>query len=198
MAVGAFRTPGGPVVPAVTTAQMREIDRVAVEELGPNLYQAAGGREVDVRHLTALPAGIILDAVLGYSLGGAPRGAGSLSLAAGRVAAITGAATTPPLIATSARLNVAGYQATANVPRVAPVATRWGCPWPRPTEPPRLATWTIRTGEDAPPAPPCRTAHAFVTTSARSTPVTTTITDHRPPAQDDPALGGDPSSSGRR
>lgn len=34
-----FRTDCGVVVPAVTTEQMREVDRVAVEETGPNLYQ---------------------------------------------------------------------------------------------------------------------------------------------------------------
>lgn len=35
----AFRTVDGVVVPAITTSQMREVDRVAIEELGPNLYQ---------------------------------------------------------------------------------------------------------------------------------------------------------------
>ncbi len=149
MTVDLFRTPGGLEVPAVTTAQMREVDRVAVEEVGPNLYQmmenagrnlatlcverlgegwaavpivvhagtggnggggicaarhlanhggdvtlvvsdptglrgvpadqlalyrATGGREVNVRHLATVHAGIILDAVLGYSLAGAPHG----------------------------------------------------------------------------------------------------------------------------
>ena len=34
-----FRTDRGILVPAVTTEQMREIDRIAVEETGPNLYQ---------------------------------------------------------------------------------------------------------------------------------------------------------------
>ena len=29
----------GVIVPAITTNQMREVDRVAIEELGPNLYQ---------------------------------------------------------------------------------------------------------------------------------------------------------------
>jgi len=35
----AFETDQGILVPAVTAEQMREIDRVAVEETGPNLYQ---------------------------------------------------------------------------------------------------------------------------------------------------------------
>lgn len=39
MTADAFRTPTGPVVPAITTEQMREGDRVAVNEVGPNLYQ---------------------------------------------------------------------------------------------------------------------------------------------------------------
>lgn len=34
-----FRTESGLVVPAVTTEQMREVDRVAIEESGPNLFQ---------------------------------------------------------------------------------------------------------------------------------------------------------------
>ena len=39
MAVEAFRTTAGARVPAVTAAQMAEIDRIALEEIGPNLYQ---------------------------------------------------------------------------------------------------------------------------------------------------------------
>jgi NAD(P)H-hydrate epimerase len=35
----AFETDQGILVPAVTTEQMREVDRIAVEETGPNLYQ---------------------------------------------------------------------------------------------------------------------------------------------------------------
>ena len=34
-----FWTPSGLEVPAVTTDQMREIDRIAMEETGPNLFQ---------------------------------------------------------------------------------------------------------------------------------------------------------------
>jgi len=37
--VDSFRTETALVVPAVTTQQMREVDRVAIEEVGPNLYQ---------------------------------------------------------------------------------------------------------------------------------------------------------------
>jgi NAD(P)H-hydrate epimerase len=39
MTVDVFRTPSGLVAPAITTAQMREVDRVALEEVGPNLNQ---------------------------------------------------------------------------------------------------------------------------------------------------------------
>ena len=39
MAASAFLTDTGVAVPAVTTDQMREVDRVAIEEIGPNLYQ---------------------------------------------------------------------------------------------------------------------------------------------------------------
>ena len=35
----AFQTVDGIVVPAVTAAQMREVDRVAIEETAPNLFQ---------------------------------------------------------------------------------------------------------------------------------------------------------------
>ena len=39
MTVDSFRTLTGLVVPAITTQQMREVDRVAVQGAGPNLYQ---------------------------------------------------------------------------------------------------------------------------------------------------------------
>ena len=39
MSTSAFLTDTGVEVPAVTTDQMREVDRVAIEEIGPNLYQ---------------------------------------------------------------------------------------------------------------------------------------------------------------
>jgi NAD(P)H-hydrate epimerase len=34
-----FTTANGVAVPAVTAEQMREVDRIAVEETGPNLFQ---------------------------------------------------------------------------------------------------------------------------------------------------------------
>jgi len=143
-----FSTPAGLRVPTITTAQMREVDRVAVEEVGPNLYQmmenagrslaemcaqslgerwaekrivvcagsggnggggmcaarhlanhgrdvtlvvtdpsrltgvpaaqlslfrAAGGHVVDAGQVGSIVADLVVDAVLGYSLAGAPR-----------------------------------------------------------------------------------------------------------------------------
>ncbi|MGB5364878.1 MAG: NAD(P)H-hydrate epimerase [Polyangiales bacterium] len=145
----AFATDLGVRVPAITTDQMREVDRVAIEELGPNLYQmmenagrnlavtvletmgaawsqtpiavlsgtggnggggicaarhlanrgadvtvvvsdpagltpvpseqlsiyrATAGRAVEPSALDTLQPGLIVDAVIGYSLRGAPRG----------------------------------------------------------------------------------------------------------------------------
>ncbi len=155
MTAHTFTTPTGLGVPAVTTAQMREVDRVAVEEVGPTLLQmmenagrnlaelciqqlgiqelgtmwtdrpvliaagtggnggggmcaarhllnhggrvtivvtdqtrltaaaaqqlalvrAAGGRVVDIDDMGETQPDLIVDAVLGYSLTGAPRGA---------------------------------------------------------------------------------------------------------------------------
>lgn len=39
MTAHSFRTSTGVIVPAITTEQMREVDRVAIEEVGPNLFQ---------------------------------------------------------------------------------------------------------------------------------------------------------------
>ena len=149
MTTETFVTDAGVTVPAVTTDQMREVDRVAIEEVGPNLYQmmenagrnlaltvletlganwtstpitvlagtggnggggicaarhlANRGADVtvaitDPRGLTSVPneqlevyrgtpgkladlaaldtlrPGLVVDAIIGYSLGGAPRG----------------------------------------------------------------------------------------------------------------------------
>ena len=148
----AFVSESGLVVPAVTTEQMREVDRVAIEEVGPNLYQmmenagrslaslcmetlgegsatapvvvlagtggnggggicaarhlanhgvqvtlvvsdlarlagvpaqqlalfrASGGRLAEIGDLGTLESALTVDAVLGYSLVGAPHGAAS-------------------------------------------------------------------------------------------------------------------------
>ncbi len=149
MTTHAFRTETGVEVPAVTADQMREVDRVAIEEVGPNLYQmmenagrnlaltvldrlgsgwlslpivvlagtggnggggicaarhlanrgadatvvvsdpagltpvpeeqlrvyaGTAGKLASVSELKGLGAGLVVDAIIGYSLGGAPRG----------------------------------------------------------------------------------------------------------------------------
>ena len=59
MPAQAFATDHGLRVPAITADQMREVDRVAVEELGPNLYQMMenAGRGLAITVLHALGAG---------------------------------------------------------------------------------------------------------------------------------------------
>jgi NAD(P)H-hydrate epimerase len=54
----AFATDLGVRVPAITTDQMREVDRVAIEELGPNLYQMMenAGRNLAVTVLETVGA----------------------------------------------------------------------------------------------------------------------------------------------
>ena len=149
MTTETFVTDAGVEVPAITTDQMREVDRVAIEEVGPNLYQMmenagrnlaltvletlgakwasapivvlAGtggnggggicaarhlanrgadvtvaitdpeglasvpnqqlevyrgtpGKLADLADLDTLRPGLVVDAIIGYSLGGAPRG----------------------------------------------------------------------------------------------------------------------------
>lgn len=53
-----FVTDTGVQVPAITTEQMREVDRVAIEEVGPNLYQMMenAGRNLAVTVLETLGA----------------------------------------------------------------------------------------------------------------------------------------------
>jgi NAD(P)H-hydrate epimerase len=59
MTVLAFRSDAGAVVPAITTDQMREVDRVAIEELSPNLYQMMenAGRNLAVTVIEKLSTG---------------------------------------------------------------------------------------------------------------------------------------------
>lgn len=39
MSISQFKTDSGIIAPAITTEQMREVDRIAMEETGPNLFQ---------------------------------------------------------------------------------------------------------------------------------------------------------------
>ncbi len=54
-----FRTESGIVVPAVSTAQMREVDRIATDETGPNLVQMMenAGRNLALQCIEMLGAG---------------------------------------------------------------------------------------------------------------------------------------------
>jgi len=72
-----FRTETGIEVPAVTSAQMREIDRIAIEETGPNLYQMMenAGRNLALEAIEMLgshwqKARIIILAGKGGNVGG--------------------------------------------------------------------------------------------------------------------------------
>ncbi len=51
-----FRTDNGIIVPAITTEQMREVDRIAIGETGPNLYQMMenAGRNLAISTLDML------------------------------------------------------------------------------------------------------------------------------------------------
>lgn len=66
MSVRSFVTHDGSTVPAVTTAQMREIDRLAIEETGPNLYQMMenAGRSLALTVLEHLGGGWATDPVV--------------------------------------------------------------------------------------------------------------------------------------
>jgi NAD(P)H-hydrate epimerase len=59
MTASAFTTPAGLVVPAVTANEMREIDRIAIEETGPNLFQMMenAGRNLAVHVMSVLGSG---------------------------------------------------------------------------------------------------------------------------------------------
>ncbi len=54
-----FRTESGIEVPAISTAQMREVDRIAIEETGPNLFQMMenAGRNLAMQCIEMLGAG---------------------------------------------------------------------------------------------------------------------------------------------
>ncbi len=54
-----FQTDTGLSVPAITTAQMREIDRIAMNEMGPNLYQMMenAGRNLALQTMDILGQG---------------------------------------------------------------------------------------------------------------------------------------------
>jgi len=67
-----FRTDRGIVVPAVTTEQMREVDRIAVEETGPNLFQMMenAGRNLASVALDMTDGGIVCRVLVLAGTGG--------------------------------------------------------------------------------------------------------------------------------
>jgi NAD(P)H-hydrate epimerase len=60
MAARVFVTDSGAEVPAITTEQMREVDRLATEELGPNLFQMMenAGRSLALTVVEELDTGV--------------------------------------------------------------------------------------------------------------------------------------------
>ena len=59
MSIHTFETSDGARVPAITKAQMREVDRVAIEETGPNLHQMMenAGRSLALHAIEMIGAG---------------------------------------------------------------------------------------------------------------------------------------------
>jgi NAD(P)H-hydrate epimerase len=73
-----FVTEAGSRIPAVTAAQMREIDRIAIEETGPNLFQMMenAGRNLAAHALEMLGANWKSARVLVLAGGGGNGGGG--------------------------------------------------------------------------------------------------------------------------
>ena len=87
-----FVTDTGISVPAITTDQMREVDRIAVEETGPNLFQMMenAGRNLALQSIEAFgdgwrDAGIVVLAGTGGNGGGGICAARHLANRGGRV-----------------------------------------------------------------------------------------------------------------
>ncbi len=77
LTIDAFKTSNGIRVVAITTGQMREVDRIAVEETGPNLFQMMenAGRNLALQAIEVLGDGwrganIVVLAGLGGNAGG--------------------------------------------------------------------------------------------------------------------------------
>src|SRR5262249_25062706 len=77
-----FITEEGIDVPAVTAAEMREIDRIAVEEMGPNLFQMMenAGRNLALQAIELL-AGRWADALVVVLAGAGGNGGGGICAA---------------------------------------------------------------------------------------------------------------------
>ena len=66
MTLNQFLTAEGVVVPAITADQMREVDRIAIEETGPNLYQMMenAGRSLAAKAIPMLVEGLSSSSVV--------------------------------------------------------------------------------------------------------------------------------------
>lgn len=104
-----FSTVTGQTVPAVTTAQMREIDRRAIEGVGPNLYQMMenAGRSLAGVVMNRIPGGATVGPVLILAGSGGNGGGG---MCAGRHLANHGVQTRVALAAVPPEDSVPGQQ----------------------------------------------------------------------------------------
>ncbi len=120
-----FATDLGVRVPAITTDQMREVDRVAIEELGPNLYQMMenAGRNLAVTVLETLGAAWSGTPII-VLCGKGGNGGGGICAArhlANRGAEVTVVVTDPGRLTPVPSEQLAIYRATAG--RVADAST---------------------------------------------------------------------------
>ncbi len=111
-----FVTDTGISVPAITTDQMREVDRIAVEETGPNLWQMMenAGRNLALQSIEALSGGwrsadIVVLAGTGGNGGGGICAARHLANRRGRVTLVL---SNPARLSEVTRFQHQVYQAT--------------------------------------------------------------------------------------
>ncbi len=114
--IARFDTDTGISVPAITTDQMREVDRIAVEETGPNLWQMMenAGRNLALQSIEALSGGwrnadIVVLAGTGGNGGGGICAARHLANRRGRVTLVL---SNPARLSEVTRFQHQVYQAT--------------------------------------------------------------------------------------
>lgn len=71
-----FQTANGREVPAVTESEMREVDRIAVEDFGLGILHQAGILPISQTNANRVlqDSTLVIDALIGYSLLGSPSG----------------------------------------------------------------------------------------------------------------------------
>lgn len=124
MRVPSFVTPGGSTVPAVTTSQMREVDRLAVEEIGPNLDQMLenAGRNLALTVIERLGVDWATDPIVVLA-GSGGNGGGGICAArhlANRGADVTVVVSDPDRLGSATANQLAVYRGTDG--RVAPTS----------------------------------------------------------------------------